>query len=160
MLIEALVGGAVLALTVATVLGSVTQSSSSVGRAVRAQGALEFAQAQYDRLRKRPLGHADWQVPTAAPFIKDCPDTQVKPAPPAAPDATRLTLPNARWRCRLQVTRQTDTVAAPLALSPVFRTARIRVVYDPDPALDPDLDLTVTVPEIAVELELLRCEDC
>lgn len=149
MLIEAMVGGVVLAITVATVFTGLTQSSHSTGRALRAQRALEIAQVQYDRLRNRPISHAHWTVPTSGPTVVDCPDT-LRPADPA--DPLKLRLPNNQWRCTLEVTRTGDTFTTPpLPFSTAYRRARIRVAYTSS---------LTSLTETEVVLELLKCERC
>lgn len=138
MLIEAMIGGAVLALTVATVLTGITQASSQVGQALNSQQALELAQVQYDRLRRLPVTHADWAVSPPAP-----------PNPvPLCPGAV---MPDASWTCTLLITERTDDIDPLLpGAAPVFRTARIRVTYTP-----PDGGRV-----ISTTLELLKCVRC
>jgi Tfp pilus assembly protein PilV len=138
MLIEAMIGGVVLALTVATVLTGISQASSQVGQALHSQQALELAQAQYDRLRRLPITHADWAVSPPVP-----------PNPlPACPGAA---LPNSRWTCTLLVTEQADTITPALpGAAPAFRTARITLTYTP---ADGGRVISTT-------LELLKCVRC
>lgn len=138
MLIEAMIGGAVLALTVASVLTGVTQASSQVGQAVHAQQALELAQAQYDRLRRLPVAHADWAVSPPVP-------------PNPVPPCPGVVMPNPAWTCNLLVTERDDTINPPLPGSPpTFRTARITVTYTP---ADGGRVISTT-------LELLKCVRC
>jgi type II secretory pathway pseudopilin PulG len=149
MLIEAMVGGAILAVTVATLFTGLTQSSSSTARALRSQQVLEYAQAQYDRLKDRSIDSLDWTVPVPpAPATVPCPDVW----PPSTPvNPALIYMPNSKWRCTLTVTRQDDTMAQPpLVARPAYRTATITVSYGQDPAQ----------PEITVQLELLKCERC
>lgn len=77
-LAEALVGGVVMMLAVASVLSALGHASAQIGRAMKDQLAAQVALSELERLRTRSVSSAEWKTdgtvacPSVVPAKWDC----------------------------------------------------------------------------------------
>ena len=108
-LAEALVGGVVMMLAVAGVLGAVSQAQEHIGRSVADQTAAQVIVEQLERLRALPASSTAWNVAATA-----CPTA-------ALPQG---------WVCTVTVTAVEDNdVTAPVTPPLRYKRAVVRVDY-------------------------------
>ncbi len=115
-LAEALVGGVVMMLAVASVLSALGHASAQIGRAVKDQTAAQVALAEVERLRTRSVSSAEWNPGTVA-----CP-----------------TVVPAKWTCRIIVQTVEDTqVGGPVSVLR-YKRAHVEVKYPVEGRALPD----------------------
>lgn len=105
-LIEALVGGAVLMLALGGVMAGLAEANGHVARAVADQTQVQLLVDQTERLRALPITHAVW-----APGTKAC---------------TLTGLPGT-WTCQLVVATVTDNDIGGAAGAQTYRRALITI---------------------------------
>lgn len=109
LLIEAMVGGAVLLLAIGGISSALTASSESLARATLDQQALDEAQARVEWLRAQPLTSPAWLVTStpASGFVPSHPD----------------------WRWQIDVAEVNDTFVSGAAMVLKYRKATVTVRY-------------------------------